>query len=336
MMVEQIDRGRARELSPRLSEALEIVCNEFDGLDPHRTYRNAFSRLLKFDPLRRVTMMGTDQRDLFVPLLRQAIAEHVPAGGHVFDFGAGDGQTFALVADDVPEGTTVSLLEPNPSYVADYVAFLQRRPHLRRGIAVVAGLDDIDDVAHKTGVDLPAPHSVDLALGLHMIYFTADPRAALTRMIRFIKPGGALFSVVTDTQSAYIGSVLREFVDAGGDTGDTQRRLAAIEERRRLLAPDAEGGGALVGALGSEDIGIEVSAVRQPSRLYGHSLADLLALGIIGDLVDVPGASKFEAAARTLRDRPEEVDLRIETHGPRTGMWSVTQPQWVTVVSRSR
>ena len=53
------------ELRPQLDDALEIVCNEFDGLDPHQQYHNAFSRVLKPDPLGRVLMMGTDQRDLF-------------------------------------------------------------------------------------------------------------------------------------------------------------------------------------------------------------------------------------------------------------------------------
>ena len=54
-------------------------------------------------------MMGTDQRDLFVPLLRRAVREYLPAEGHIFDFGAGDGQTFAYIADTVPAGTTVSI-----------------------------------------------------------------------------------------------------------------------------------------------------------------------------------------------------------------------------------
>jgi hypothetical protein len=29
------------------------------------------------------------------------------------------------------------------------------------------------------------------------------------------------------------------------------------------------------------------------------------------------------------------VDLRIEDDGPRKGMWSVTQPQWVAVLRRT-
>ena len=104
-----IDRTSAREFAPQLDDALEIVCNEFENLDPHRQYHNAFARVLKPDPLRRVLMMGTDQRDLFVPLLRRAVGNYVPPAGHIFDLGAGDGQTFGYVADAVPAGTTVAL-----------------------------------------------------------------------------------------------------------------------------------------------------------------------------------------------------------------------------------
>jgi SAM-dependent methyltransferase len=327
-----IDRTSARDLSPQLDDALEIVCNEFDGLDSHRQYHNSFARVLKPDPLGRVLMMGTDQRDLFVPLMRRAVERYVPAEGQIFDFGAGDGQTFAYVADAVPSGTTVSIEEPNPAYLTAYQAFLDRQPNLRLGIALSAGIDDFEDEARRTGVELPA--GVDLALGLHMIYFAGDVRDTLHAILRRVKPGGALFNVVTDEATAYCGSVLRTFIDAGGDTGDTDGYLAAIEERRRLLAPADEGGAGLADAIRERGIDVELTSVRQPSRMYGHSLADLIAISNISVLANVPGTAKFESAAKTLLDRPEEIGLRIETGGPRVGMWSVVQPQWVSEVRR--
>jgi hypothetical protein len=113
----QIDQARAQDLAPHWDEALELVRNEFAGLDLHRQYRNAFARLLKPDPLGWVLMMGTDQRDMFVPELRRVIEACVPRDGHLFDFGAGDGQTFALVAAAVPKGTRVSIEEPNTDYL---------------------------------------------------------------------------------------------------------------------------------------------------------------------------------------------------------------------------
>ena len=108
-----IDKAALGPLAARFDEALELVHNEFSGLDCDRQYRNTFARLLKADPLGRVLMMGTDQRDLFVPVLRAAVGEFVPTDGNVLDLGAGDGQTFALIADAFPAGTTVSFEEPN-------------------------------------------------------------------------------------------------------------------------------------------------------------------------------------------------------------------------------
>jgi SAM-dependent methyltransferase len=331
----QIDEARARDLAPQLDDALKIVCNEFDGLDAHRGYHNAFARALKPDPLGRVLMLGTDQRDLFVPLLRRTVAEHVPAGGQIFDIGAGDGQTFGYIADAVPAGTTVSIAEPNPAYLAAYQGFLERQPNLRGGAAALAGLDTLDEEATGSVDDLPRPGSVDVALGLHMIYFATDVARSLRAILRFLKPGGVYVNVVTDETTAYNGAVLRSFVESGGDTGNNDRCFAAMDERRRLLAPEAEGGGGLARAAAAAGIEVEVDAVRQASRMYGNSLVDLLALANISVLNGQAGTRKFESAAKVLRDRPEEVDLRIETEGPRTGMWSVVQPQWVTRVRRA-
>ena len=48
-----IDTAATGLLGSRLDEALELVRNEFTGLDLERQYRNAFARLLKPDPLGR-------------------------------------------------------------------------------------------------------------------------------------------------------------------------------------------------------------------------------------------------------------------------------------------
>jgi SAM-dependent methyltransferase len=332
----QIDRSRAEHLALQFDEAMELVRNEFEGLDPHRQYRNAFARLLKPDPLGRVLMMGTDQRDMFVPELRRTIEASVPSDGHIFDFGAGDGQTFALVADSVPQGTQVSIEEPNPEYLANYSELLKTTAHLRAGMAVAAGFDEIDAAAERAREKLPPDGSVDLALALHMVYFVNDLSASLTRMVRFLKPGGVLFVVVTDETVGYTGLALKSFIERGGDTGNNARHLSVIAERRRILGLPVEGGGAIGELLGAAGTPVEVKVQRQPSRLYGHNLADLIALSSIALLASVEGLAKFEAAAALLRHNPEAVDLRIEEDGPRKGMWSVTQPQWVAAFRRAR
>ena len=332
----QIDRARAQDLALQFDEALELVKNEFEGLDTHRQYRNAYARLLKPDPLGRVLMMGTDQRDMFVPELRRAIEGCVPRNGHIFDFGAGDGETFALVAASVPKGTCVSIEEPNPEYLKSYVAFLKTQAHLQSGVVLADGFDEIDTAVMRSGEKLPADGSIDLALALHMLYFVHDLSSSVTRMVRFLKPGGVLFVVVADETVGYTGLVLNRFIEEGGDTGDNARHLSVIAERRRLLGLPTEGSGAIGAMLRAAGARVEIYVQRQPSRLYGHSLTDLIALSIIAVLAGVEGLSKFEAAAALLRHNPESVDLRIEDNGPRKGMWSVTQPQWVAVFRRAR
>ncbi len=332
----QIDRARAQKLATHLDEALEIVRNEFAGLDSHRQYRNAFARLLKPDPLGRVLMMGTDQRDMFVPELRRVIEACVPRDGHILDLGAGDGQTFALVAAAVPQGTCVSLEEPNPAYLTDYTSFLKTQVNLRPGMALAAGFDEIDAAAARSGETLPQDGSIDLGLALHMVYFVSDLGSSLTRMVRFLKPGGALFVVVTDETVGYTGLVLKSFIEGGGDAGDNSRHLSVIAERRRLLGSAAEGGGAIVDILRGAGVAAEFTVQRQPSRLYGHNLADLIALSAIAVLSGVEDLEKFAAAAALLRHKPEAVDLRIEDDGARKGMWSVAQPQWVAMFRRAR
>ncbi len=322
----QIDRAAAREMAPRFDEALELVRNEFDGLDPDRQYRNAFARLLKADPLRRVHMLGTDQRDLFVPALRELLPQVVRPGGHILDLGAGDGQTFALLADLVAAGTTVSFEEPNAGYAADYTAFLATQDHLRPGLAMVSGFEEIDSL----DVASPPDGSVDLVLALHMLYFVAELPSGLLRMARFLRPGGALCVVVAEETEAWSGRALRAFIDAGGDTGHNEGHLAAMAERKRLL------GGALLDVLaaGLPEASFELETRLQPSRLYGHALCDLIAMANLAELSTVAGIGKYEAPCDLLRSDPEAVDLRIEDEGPRKGMWSVAQPQLFSILRR--
>jgi SAM-dependent methyltransferase len=326
----QIDRERTRRLAARFDEAMDVIANEFAALDTHQQYRNAFSRVLKWDPLGRVLMLGTDQRDLFVPELRRAIVDFVPRA--VFDFGCGDGQTLALAADALPGGTRLSFEDPNSEYVDRYRRFVESRGGLEVGVALVAGFDEMEEAARRQKVELPGEGSIDLALALHMLFFVADLERSVMRMARFLAPGGGLFIVLADEHDGYTGHALRAFIEAGGETGANAHHLGAIMERRRLLA--------------SADTLLEslrhafpervhrVSAQRQPSRLYGHSLSDMIALSTIATLAEVEGIEKFAVARRLLEQRPELVDLRIEVDGPRAGMLSVAQPQFVVRVER--
>ena len=89
---------------------------------------------------------------------------------------------------------------------------------------------------------------------MHMIYFVNDFAGSIARMVRFLKPGGVLFVVVTDETVGYTGLALKSFIDRGGETGDNARYLSVIDERRRLLELPAQGGGAIAAALAAAGV----------------------------------------------------------------------------------
>jgi hypothetical protein len=115
-MPTQIDADFCKANAELFREARLAVRHEFSHLGSHDQYFNAFARLLKWDPLGRVAMLGTDQRDQFVPLVRQLIGAR-PARPQILDLGCGDGRSFALIADALAEGAVVDILDPNPDYV---------------------------------------------------------------------------------------------------------------------------------------------------------------------------------------------------------------------------
>ena len=330
----KIDREQTRRLTARFDEAMDIIANEFGALDTHQQYRNAFARLLKWDPLGRVLMLGTDQRDLFVPELRRAIVDFLPKAGAVFDFGCGDGQTLALASEALPAGARLFFEDPNPDYVDRYRRFVESRGDLEVGAALVAGFDEMDEVAKHQRVALPTDGSIDLGLALQMLFFVNDFERSLMRMARFLAPGGGLFIVLADESDGFTGHALRAFVEGGGETGANAHHLDAIVERRRLLASADTLLDSLRKSLPERTH--RVSTQLQPSRLYGHSLSDLIALSIIATLATVEGIEKLSVARRLLEERPALVELRIEDEGPRAGMLSVAQPQFVVRIERLR
>jgi hypothetical protein len=116
-------------------------------------------------------VLGTDQRDLFVPELRQAIVDFVPKAGELFDFGCGDGQTLALAGDALPSGARLSFEDPDPNleYVDRYRRFVESRGNLE-GVAVVAGFDEMEEAARRQRVELLSDGSISLGRALHTLY----------------------------------------------------------------------------------------------------------------------------------------------------------------------
>ena len=331
-----ITREFVAKYAARFDDALEIAKNEFGSLDADAQYTNAFARLLKWDPLERVAMLGTDQRELFVPVLKDLIRTQrraAAAAFSFFDIGCGDGQTFALAADEFPDGATGVFLDPNAYYLSQYEAAIRAQGRLRLGKSICAPF--LADTA------VEAPHGsggFDLILAIHALYYFDDLGASLARIYQLLKPGGAAFIVFADEKTAYTGQALRACHHAAGDTVWLAAFDGICDLRRRLLLHGPDGQAELQKRLDDRfpESRAVLRAAVQASRLFGHTLTDIVALSLISGLDRVETPAKFDAVVDLIRTQPEAIGLRIEEGGQpaREGMLSVIQPQVVVELRR--
>lgn len=319
----------------RFREARIQIRNEFRGLDEHQQYMNAFSRLLKWDPLRRVLMLGTDQRDQFIPILKNGIAAMLTQAGSVLDVGCGDGQTFTLLADAIPAGSAINAIEPNPEFLKSFDARLTQQTNLQKGILRCA---PFSPAVLKNGDLAGSKH--DLILVIHALYFFDNLEASLLSIYEALAPGGAALVVFADEQTAYTGLSYRAYMQAAGKAGRAEEHAKLCRNRLRLFAQDQAGAGTLTGLITRSfgGAGARIDVQRQQTRLYGHSLSDIIALCNIAGLEPVASTEKFEAAADLIEHSPKTADFRIETDpkSVRYGMFSVSQPQIVASIRKPR
>lgn len=325
-MPQPVTAAYARENHDLFRDARRIVANEFAGLDIHDQYYNAFARLLKRDPLGRVAMLGTDQRDHFVPRIR-GLLDGTPAC-RILDVGCGDGQTFALIADAVANGSTIDLIDPNADYVEAYSTRLAAMPHVALGEAHPrAYVPDPDNRLYVPPLD----GAYGLILAIHSLYFFEDLAACVSELYARLAPGGSAIIVFADESFSYTGVCYRARQHQLGCPDLAHAHAALCAERLRLLCGSDGAPPAVAGVLA----GARLQVFPQASRLYGHSLADVIALSNIAGLSLDADPAKFEVTADVLENEPSAVDLRIEDEpGPRYGTFSVRQPQIVCAITR--
>lgn len=317
----------------RFDDALEIAKNEFAALDADAQYTNAFARLLKWDPLDRVAMLGTDQRELFIPVLNDLIRAQRGrslAPFSFFDIGCGDGQTFDLFAGALPDGATAAFLDCNAYYLSQYEAAVRATGRLQVGQSLCAPF---------LPTTAPGSGGFDLVLAIHVLYYFDDLLASLARIYALLKPGGAAFIVFADEKMAYTGQALRACHRVAGDAAWLAAFDDTCDERRRLLLPGQDGHAALQQQLDERfpDSRASLRGVVQASRLFGHTLTDIIALSLISGLDRVDNPAKFDAVMDLIRTQPEAIGLRIErgSHPAREGMFSVVQSQVVVELRRN-
>lgn len=331
--------------APLFEAAERQLLLELRGLNAHEIYEVAYARLLKANPYaafglpqpaasRTVLMLGTDQRDHFVPLLHDE-AERLASNDPVFDIGCGDGQTTAMAFAGVRCRPLGNFLEPNQAYAAAYAQRLACGAlPMRVGVGFVEGIDSLldrtgeDDVRELRGRQA-------LVLAIHSLYFATDPVRFVNFLLDCLREGGRAVIIFACETRGYTGSLTRRYLErydpeaADAFAGGIAARHALFGIKGAIVSADIAGV-ALRAVLGRCDFRVR-AATCQDSRFYGNDLRDMFTFSLLAGLADIgerPVADKIAFVRESLFASPDRFDLAIETDGMRAHMLSAAQPQY--------
>lgn len=331
--------------APLFEAAERQLLLELRGLNAHEIYEVAYARLLKASPYaafslpqsaacRAVLMLGTDQRDHFVPLLHDE-AERLADGDPVFDIGCGDGQTTAMAFAGIRCRPLGNFLEPNEAYAAAYARRLACGAlPMRAGVCFVEGIDSLlsrtgeDDVRALLGRQA-------LTLSIHSFYFATNPVRFVSFLLDCLREGGRAVIIFACETGGYTGTLTRLYLERHDlEAADAYARGIAARHALfgitgAIVSADAADA-ALRALLGRTDFRVH-AATRQDSRFYGNDLRDMFAFSLLAGLADIddrPMADKIAFVRESLISSPDRFDFAVETDGMRAHMLSVLQPQY--------
>lgn len=347
-----ITKTDVRKAASMLDRMAKLAVLELSGKTGDEIYELCFARLLKPDPAELVAqrnnrppggvlMMGTDQRDLFVPLLRRE-ARYLKADAAVADLGCGDGQTSRLLWEKITTDISLSYLDPSQHYLEAYRELAANHAHITAAKPTRGTLDDwIKRPARSR--DPKHAGEFSLVLLIHALYFADDLNALLTRALEDLTPSGRLFLVFADELNGFTGKAVLQHLSAR-DKKAAAAYVKRIRERHAFfgIARDPDGDvelriERLRKNLGRPDVEL-VHFEYQPSRIYGNSLMDLYAAAFITGLSNLGSRAVGDQVGDVgalFKTDPQSVDLAIETKGVRARMLSVSQPQCVVVLRKS-
>lgn len=327
-------------LKADIDEAVKLITLEADGKSFDDFYTLCFSRLIRTDPYSytdikmsesdSVLMLGTDQRDFFVPYLIGE-ANYLSKESRIFDIGSGDGQTSKYLLEEISEQQNISILDTNTHYLSAYENLAHKLGH-KIDDCFIEPLDQYIENAVLQG-------QYNLALLIHAIYFSKSPDDFLNHVLDAAVKGGRIFIVFADELDGYTGKLITSKLRDGAVTSEY---VSAIERRHNVFGIQRKDvsvqstQSAFQAKLRRNDFRIHV-AERQPSRIYGNTLSDIIAAAFITTLYQVDDSSveeKIIFVAQQIIDNPTYFDLSVESKGRRKGMLSVTQPQYLFIVEK--
>jgi SAM-dependent methyltransferase len=264
---------------------------ELAGLTALQINEMTFARLTKPDPLRLfgpdrgregVLMLGTDQRDMLVPKLAETLLD-LPSGGCVLDIGSGDGQTTSYALEQRSEPLSLVPLDPMAESLQQYRDLISTR---HPGVSVPRGIDEVIEAQTADPGTLPEPF--DAVISVHSIYFSSDPRGLLSFSLDRLRPGGKLLLAFTEGLGRFTGAMIRGYLDRygldpEGKERSSQTALSQMFGMANGTLSRSECQAALQKALGRNDFRV-AEILRQPTRIYGHDLGDMIAFAFINKL----------------------------------------------------
>jgi SAM-dependent methyltransferase len=320
---------------------------ELGGLSGLQINELAFARLTKPDPLRLfgldsggegVLMLGTDQRDMLVPKLAEALLA-LPSGGYVLDIGGGNGQTTSYALEGRSEPLCLVPVDPMEDSLQGYKdLFRTGHPSISVPRVIASGIDELIETQSEDPATLP--ESFDAVISAHSIYFSSDARGFLSFALDRLRPGGKLLLVFAEGLGRFTGAMTLGYLDRYRlDPEEKERRSqAALDQMIGLVnGPTSRSDcqASLQKALARNDFRV-AEVLRQPTKIYGHDLGDMIAFAFINKLpmIDQNLTRQIAYVSERLQDSPDVFDLRVHVSGPRARMFSLAQPQLFLAVEK--
>ncbi len=214
-----------------------LVGLEFKDRTPNEVYELSFSRLLKMDAAKAVwparyasvpLMLGTDERDLFIPIVRQILSQ-VSEGARVLDIGAGDGQTVGNFIDGFPPETIIDIIEPNKAYANSYASMISQHHRITLRNKLTATFKEFLGYTKNRKKEL-----YDVILCLHSVYFIDEMNEFIRFLDSSLKPGGSAIIVFADEEFGYTGRVYHNYLKNTNPSKASQF-LQIVRNRKRVL-----------------------------------------------------------------------------------------------------
>jgi SAM-dependent methyltransferase len=320
---------------------------ELGGLSGLQINELTFARLTKPDPLRlfgldcggeEVLMLGTDQRDMLVPKLSETLLA-LPAGGYVLDIGSGDGQTTSYALEGRSEPLSLVPVDPMEDSLQRYQNLFQTC-HSKISVprVIASGIDKLIETRIADPGTLPEYfHAV---VSVHSIYFTSNAPGFLSFALDRLHPGGKLLLVFAEGLGRFTGAMTLGYLDKYGldPEGKERRSQSALDQMIGLTngtVSRSDCQASLQKALARNDLRV-AEVLRQPTRIYGHDLGDMIAFAFINKLpmIDENLTRQITYVSERLQESPDVFDLRIHVSGPRARMFSLAQPQLFLAVEK--